>query len=301
MNNLGTPTTATIKRIFALSGNRCAFPKCESTLVDGEKVVGKICHIKARNEGGPRFDPNQTPEERHGYDNLILMCGRHHDVIDADEEAYTVEYLHRLKTKHEQSAVKLSEREAEQGAKLLILDQSVSSVNQSGGMTAHTINIHNFSPSQPPKNELARLFLRTRPGSQSGDVKTVQLSAVLENISDRRKITDYVCTLSVPKACLTHASAAYLGEIRKEDEPNRRFFRVSSHDPGRVAMIFQGDKVPLFALDLGVDQLRMAGTYLAGDYEGTLLDRVIAEAVVEGELLRTERTIADIFDNPKQG
>ncbi len=66
-------------------------------------------------------------------------------------------------------------------------------------------------------------------------------------------------------------------------------------------MIFQGDKVPLFSLDLGVDQLRLTGTYLAGDYDGTLIDKVIAEAVVEGELLRTERTIADIFANPSQG
>jgi hypothetical protein len=170
----------------------------------------------------------------------------------------------------------------------------VHSVRQAGAQGAQ-------KPSEPAKNELARLFLRTRPGNQSGDVKTVRVSAVLENVSDRRKITDYVCTLSVPRASLTHTSAAYVGEIRREDEPNRRFFRVSSHDPGRVPMIFQGDKVPLFSLDLGVDQLRMTGTYLAGDYEGTLRDKVVAEAVVEGELLRTDRIVADIFANPSQG
>jgi hypothetical protein len=150
MNGLTGPATTTIKRLFAISGNRCAFPKCTSTLVDGKKVVGKICHIKARNEGGPRFDPNQTSEERHGYDNLILMCGRHHDVIDDDEEAYTVEYLRRLKAKHEQNAVTLSEDEAEEGVKLLLLDQSVSSINQSGGVFAHTININSYPPSPPP-------------------------------------------------------------------------------------------------------------------------------------------------------
>ena len=44
-------------------------------------------------------------------------------------------------------------------------------------------------------------------------------------------------------------------------------------------MIFQGDKVPLFALDLGVDQLCIKGTYLAGDYKGTMADKVIVEAV----------------------
>jgi hypothetical protein len=150
MDSLTGPTTATIKRLFAISGNQCAFPKCASHLVDGRKVVGKICHIKAQNEGGPRFDPNQTPEERHGFDNLILMCGRHHDVIDDDEEAYTVEYLRRLKAKHEENAVNLPEEEAEQGATLLFSNQSVSSINQSGGLFAHTINIHNFSPPPSP-------------------------------------------------------------------------------------------------------------------------------------------------------
>ena len=127
MNNLTGPSTATIKRLFAVSGNRCAFPKCTAPLIDGKKVVGKICHIKAQSEGSPRFDANQTPEERHGYDNLILMCGSHHDVIDDDEEAYTVEYLHRLKAKHEQNAGTLTEAEADQGAQLLFLNQSVAS------------------------------------------------------------------------------------------------------------------------------------------------------------------------------
>jgi hypothetical protein len=146
--DLTGPSTATIKRLFAMSGNRCAFPKCTSSLIDGNKVVGKICHIKARKKGGARWDKDQTPEQRHGFDNLILMCGRHHDVIDDDEDAYTVEYLHGLKTKHEQSAGRLSDDEAEQGAKMLLLDQSVSSQFQSGGVTAHTINIHNYSASQ---------------------------------------------------------------------------------------------------------------------------------------------------------
>src|SRR5271167_3557373 len=108
-NNPTGPTQATIKRLFALSSNKCAFPKCAAPLVDGEKVIGKICHIKAQNEGGPRYDAGQTAEQRHGYDNLILMCGRHHDVIDDDEDAYTVEYLHRLKAKHGENASTISE------------------------------------------------------------------------------------------------------------------------------------------------------------------------------------------------
>lgn len=104
-------------------------------------MVGKICHIKAKGEGGARYDPLQTSAERHDYDNLILLCGRHHDVIDDDPDAYTVEYLRKLKLQHEQSATTLSEDRVREGVQT-ILDQSVFTTGQSGGITAHTVNIH---------------------------------------------------------------------------------------------------------------------------------------------------------------
>lgn len=144
------PSTATIKRLFALSNNQCAFPKCASSLVEGNKVTGKICHIKARKPGGSRYDHNQTELERHTFSNLVLMCGLHHDIIDADEEAYTVEYLHRLKAKHESSAREIPDEEAAAAA-LLLIHQSVSSIQQLGGITAHTVHVHNYV--QPDTDE----------------------------------------------------------------------------------------------------------------------------------------------------
>jgi len=170
VSNPAGPSAATIKRLFARSGNRCAFLKCRSPLVDGKKVIGKICHIKAQNEGGPRYDPNQTAEERQSYENLILMCGRHHDVIDDDEDAYTVEHLHRLKAMHEQTATELSEDQVERDASLLLLDQSVLSTNQSGGITAHTINIHNYQPSDAKASDQQSAgFIAVQP--KDGDAR----------------------------------------------------------------------------------------------------------------------------------
>jgi tetratricopeptide (TPR) repeat protein len=96
------PSTAIIKRLFAASGNQCAFPDCTQPLVTSGKVTGHICHIKARSPGGPRYDPEQSDEERHGFDNLVLMCPAHHDVIDADAEIYTVERLWEIKREHEE-------------------------------------------------------------------------------------------------------------------------------------------------------------------------------------------------------
>lgn len=99
------PSLPTIKRLFAVSGNYCAFEGCKNNLVDfvSGKVIGRICHIKAQSPGGPRFDSNQTDQERHSFDNLILLCPIHHDVIDSNPLKYDVGFLLQLKSKLEKA------------------------------------------------------------------------------------------------------------------------------------------------------------------------------------------------------
>ncbi len=99
----GTTTTATLKRLFALSGNRCTFPKCASPLIHEGVVTGEVCHIKAASPEGHRYDPRQPNKERNSFENLVLMCQPHHTIIDNDYESYTVERLHKIKEQHEQS------------------------------------------------------------------------------------------------------------------------------------------------------------------------------------------------------
>jgi hypothetical protein len=127
------PSAKTVKRLFALSGNRCAFPKCTTPLVLEGANVGEVCHIKAARPDGPRYDEAQSDLERHGFDNLLLLCGVHHTVVDDDETAYTVDRVTTMKRSHESKATPFSDREAAAGAALL-------SVNQSGGLAAGVIN-----------------------------------------------------------------------------------------------------------------------------------------------------------------
>jgi hypothetical protein len=145
------------------------------------------------------------------------------------------------------------------------------------------------------------VYIRSRPGERSGDVRTVKVSGMIENISPVRRISSYMVELSVPKACLTHTSAIHMGEVRKDQSSDRRYFRRSEHEPGAIQYIFKGDKVPIFALDLGIDQLKMDYPQLKGDYEGTMGDKVIIDAVIEGEAFHAERTVRDIFENPTHG
>ncbi len=95
-------STQTIKKLFGLSGNSCAFPNCTFDLVSAEKkiIIAEICHIAGEKRKAARYNPNQTIIERESFENLLLMCRNHHWIIDYDEETYTVEYLHELKNKH---------------------------------------------------------------------------------------------------------------------------------------------------------------------------------------------------------
>lgn len=62
---LTQPRLKTVKRLFAVSNNCCAFRGCDRRLVDaGGVVVGEICHIKGK-PGGPRFDATYPPDRHH--------------------------------------------------------------------------------------------------------------------------------------------------------------------------------------------------------------------------------------------
>ena len=101
-----SPLQKTVKRLFALSGNRCAFPNCDSPLVEESgTVTGEIAHIKAGAENGPRFDPEQSDEERHSFENLMLLCARHHTVIDSEIDQYDVALLSGMKRTHEKKGI----------------------------------------------------------------------------------------------------------------------------------------------------------------------------------------------------
>lgn len=113
MADLASPRVSTVNRLYGLSMNRCAMPGCDTAIIDAQTntIVGEVCHIKAQNTGGPRHDDGQSPEERHGFENLVLMCSVHHKIIDAKENLaeYTVERLREIKADHERKGKESSE------------------------------------------------------------------------------------------------------------------------------------------------------------------------------------------------
>lgn len=189
-NGCKAPSRPTTKRLFAVSGNRCAFPDCTVAIVDGQSgsIVGQMCHIKGENPGAARYDLSQREDQRHAFENLILLCNVHHKVVDDDEITYTVDRLTQIKLKHETKQLTPSTIDDENVDKLIANVKSashssiVASYGQTGGQTAHTITNNYYAA--PPVEE------------------SVQLDATLIAVNDIRYLIEFGCAgLQLTVAC----------------------------------------------------------------------------------------------------
>lgn len=93
----------TRKALWVKAGGRCSI--CQEQLVtdpeaaeDHPSVYGEECHIVAQSRGGPRAD---DIDDLDGYDNLILLCRKHHKQVDDQVAHFTVERLRKIKYDHE--------------------------------------------------------------------------------------------------------------------------------------------------------------------------------------------------------
>ncbi len=151
-----SPGTTDIKLLFARCGNQCAFPKCRAPMAVDHTLIGEVCHIKGVRPGSARHDPSQTDIQRHAYANLVLMCPTHHTVIDDDEEGYPVERLLKIKAIHEAQSTSIPEAEAAAIAEKFV-NQSVTNIGQSGGLSALTVNASTITvQSAPDTSHLTR-------------------------------------------------------------------------------------------------------------------------------------------------
>lgn len=115
------PKLETLRALFAKSGNCCAFPGCKNRIINNKnQLIGEVCHIEAAEEGGERYNPNQTDEERRHYDNLILLCHEHH-VETNDIQEYTVNKLKNMKKVHEANFINNNFEIDEQVLKSILL------------------------------------------------------------------------------------------------------------------------------------------------------------------------------------
>lgn len=94
--------------LWARAGGRCQYRGCNEDLV-GDLVSGReegtfgfIAHIVADSADGPRGDTQRSPLLAKALGNLMLMCARHHKLIDVDDvPAHPESVLIGMKAEHE--------------------------------------------------------------------------------------------------------------------------------------------------------------------------------------------------------
>lgn len=96
-----------VSYVWMRSGGRCAFPGCNTPLwkdlLTNRKVSsGLIAHIVAWTPSGPRGDKALSPLLAKDPDNLMLLCPKHHDLVDDFPEDYPREVLLDYKRRHEE-------------------------------------------------------------------------------------------------------------------------------------------------------------------------------------------------------
>lgn len=95
------------RRLWVYAHGLCSNPKCRRRLIieptdqDLATATGYAAHMVAHSFGGPRGEGEVLVEDRETYENMILLCGDCHRIIDGQPNTYTVEMLQRWKEEHE--------------------------------------------------------------------------------------------------------------------------------------------------------------------------------------------------------
>lgn len=102
------PSELTVRMLCAKSAGICEFDGCTEnifldTLTLSEMNNSNVAHIVASSPNGPRGDKERSYELSDKIENLMLLCKKHHTLIDSQVEKYPEESLLGMKKKHEDS------------------------------------------------------------------------------------------------------------------------------------------------------------------------------------------------------
>jgi hypothetical protein len=97
-----------VLRIWVKAGGRCAYAGCNENLLDDQLTylkakTGYLAHIVGEKPDGPRGHKTLSEQLKSDPDNFILLCGRHHKMVDVDQvDEHPVSLLQRYKREHDE-------------------------------------------------------------------------------------------------------------------------------------------------------------------------------------------------------
>jgi len=94
------------KIIWVRFRGKCAI--CKEDLIEeitetDYSLVGEVAHIVGEKERAARGNDAMSLKERNSPKNLLLLCRKHHKIIDDHEELYSIEELHRIRKEYLES------------------------------------------------------------------------------------------------------------------------------------------------------------------------------------------------------
>src|SRR6266511_2623902 len=126
-------------RLYSLSGNQCAFPGCTNSVTyqeaPGEKPVtlAQRAHLVGVGRQGPRSKAAPLSDDPNAIENLTLLCGVCHPIVDNNPRIYSVEVLAKYKADHEARMAPRNLRAAPPRPETDTVDLSLLSVSELPG------------------------------------------------------------------------------------------------------------------------------------------------------------------------
>ena len=141
-------------------------------------MIGEIAHIEANSDDGPRANPHLSELQRNAYENLILLCPTHHEIVDARESTYTVEVLRGWKADREAKVLDFLAREM-QSITFAELETITQALVNNGQMDSDSMSVI------PPRQKMDRNGLTARTGTllNIGLVQSKQVQHFVETMS----------------------------------------------------------------------------------------------------------------------
>jgi DNA-directed RNA polymerase subunit RPC12/RpoP len=186
------------KILWTKAGNRCSYHygqgHCDEELVkliNGKFVlVGDECHIVGEKTGSPRYVADFPQID--SYKNRILMCKKHHKIIDDNESVYTIELLSKMKQLHEES---IAERIKNQELEPLVIKDSVFRTVVERADEAIGMEVNRPAQFQNVKSELIARDVKSATGFKTNQ----NLNAIVMTCSNCGKIFPFACTDTPPR------------------------------------------------------------------------------------------------------
>ena len=102
-----SPSEATLRMLCGIAAGMCQFCGCNKRLFYDNVTLATfnnsfVAHIVASSPDGPRGDADRSHQLSDKLDNLMLMCGDHHTLIDRNPEKYSEHFLLQMKHQHEE-------------------------------------------------------------------------------------------------------------------------------------------------------------------------------------------------------